>query len=366
MIKFWLMVLCTALAFAAPAAAQLTDPDQQSAPPALDAAGPEQTPPGDPAGATPPQAGSGAPDGLASQAATSEDPGDGRIVGGDRADNGTAPWQVQLYSTFAFTAAVIAEDCQPRKPCTNLRKMYDWERVHRCGGVYIGDNFVLTAAHCVAGNNDLGGSRRVRIGTQNIAQGGVTFKIVDWRIHKGFRNTQPFPDDIAILKIAADNPAARRFPLKSAAIRPLGTRPGDVPVTRGDKLRITGWGRVLARTDNDGAFSGGVFNHFSPELLQINQTPSTTACDRVADYRNRDAEKTICAVSIKAGTDSCNGDSGGPMTRAQGNERVLVGLVSWGLGCAQPGMPAIYTSVPGQLDWINKAKAALSSPPARR
>ena len=67
----------------------------------------------------------------------------------------------------------------------------------------------------------------------------------------------------------------------------------------------------------------------------------------------------ICATALKAGEDSCNGDSGGPMTRAAGAKaRVLVGLVSWGRGCAQAGKPGIYTAVGGYRDWIAKAKAA--------
>jgi trypsin len=43
----------------------------------------------------------------------------------------------------------------------------------------------------------------------------------------------------------------------------------------------------------------------------------------------------------RAGRDSCQGDSGGPVV-ANG---LLVGVVSWGEGCACPGYPGIYASV---------------------
>ncbi len=294
------------------------------------------------------------------------EPGDGRIVGGDDARNGTAPWQVQIYSTYAYSAADIAADCQPGGKCLHLNLMADWEKSHRCGGVYIGNNLVITAAHCVDGTKNFGSARRVRLGTQNLEQGGATFRIADWRVHKDFVNSEPYPNDIALLRIAADNPQARKFNLRQAEIRMLGTRPGDAPVGRGDQLRVTGWGRTLARVAGAGAFAGGTFNHMSPRLLQITQAPDDKACAQQPDYRNRDAAKTICAISDIPGVDSCNGDSGGPMTRMQGRERVLVGLVSWGKGCAQAGKPAVYTSVPGQLDWIDKAKAALSTSAARR
>ena len=57
----------------------------------------------------------------------------------------------------------------------------------------------------------------------------------------------------------------------------------------------------------------------------------------------------------------CGGDSGGPLTRdpdTPGGERLLVGIVSSGRGCALPAYPAIYTRVSFYLDWIERAKAA--------
>ncbi len=287
------------------------------------------------------------------------DPGDGRIVGGEEALPGTAPWQVQIYSTYQYTDADTAADCRPGGACVHLARMSAWEKVHRCGGAYIGSNLVLTAAHCVAGVADFGQSRRVRMGTQNLKQGGVTFRIADWRAHPGYVGRVPYPNDIALIRIVADNPAARAFPLERAKIRMLGTVPGDTAISRSDTLRVTGWGRTLKRDVDAGVLVDGKFNHMSEKLLQILQSPNDAACAKLADYRDRDPAKTICAVSARPGVDSCQGDSGGPVTRQEGRERVLVGLVSWGKGCAAVGMPSLYTSVPGHLAWIAEARAAL-------
>ena len=280
-------------------------------------------------------------------------------MGGEEALPGTAPWQVQIYTTYQYTDADTAADCRPGGACFHLARMYPWERTHRCGGVYIGGNLVLTAAHCVAGVANFGQARRVRIGTQSIKQGGVTFRIADWRMHEGYIGRLPYPNDIALLRIVADNPAARAFRLERARIRMLGTAPGDTPIDRGDTLWVTGWGRTLKRDADAGVLVDGAFNHMSEKLLQIFQSPSNTACAKLADYRDRDPAKTICAVSARPGVDSCQGDSGGPVTRSEGRERVLVGLVSWGKGCGVQGMPSLYTSVPGHLPWIAASRAAL-------
>ena len=72
-------------------------------------------------------------------------------------------------------------------------------------------------------------------------------------------------------------------------------------------------------------------------------------CNGVYGMVTRDM---MCAA--KPGADSCLGDSGGPLfiKGSSVDEDRLVGLVSWGRGCAQPGFPGVYTNVPFFYDWI--------------
>ncbi|KAJ8879079.1 hypothetical protein PR048_019685 [Dryococelus australis] len=59
-------------------------------------------------------------------------------------------------------------------------------------------------------------------------------------------------------------------------------------------------------------------------------------------------ESHICAGLWEGGADACQGDSGGPLV-AGGQ---LVGITSFGDGCARPGLPGIYANVAHSLPWI--------------
>ena len=54
------------------------------------------------------------------------------------------------------------------------------------------------------------------------------------------------------------------------------------------------------------------------------------------------------------GTDSCQGDSGGPLTVQEDGRWTIVGVVSYGIGCARPGYAGVYARVTNYLNWINQ------------
>ncbi|KAK0144240.1 Transmembrane protease serine 5 [Merluccius polli] len=47
------------------------------------------------------------------------------------------------------------------------------------------------------------------------------------------------------------------------------------------------------------------------------------------------------------------GDSGGPLVSKQGNQWILIGVVSFSVGCAEPNFPTVYARVSLYNDWIN-------------
>ena len=62
--------------------------------------------------------------------------------------------------------------------------------------------------------------------------------------------------------------------------------------------------------------------------------------------------------NLTGGTDSCKGDSGGPLWKwvGYGKEKraFLIGIVSRGWGCARKDSPGIYTKVSAHKKWIHK------------
>eukprot|EP01083_Nonionella_stella_P111039 325486_1 len=79
---------------------------------------------------------------------------------------------------------------------------------------------------------------------------------------------------------------------------------------------------------------------------------SNSECAKSSDgrdsYQGQITDNMLCARGNNK--DSCQGDSGGPLVDGD----VLVGVVSWGIGCADPSFPGVYARVSRAADWITK------------
>ncbi len=312
-------------------------------------------------------AGQTEPPAMALEAPAEEDNG-GRIVGGELAAPGTAPWQVQIYSTAKYSAAEIAADRKLKRGDPNkiyLDERQGYQLTHRCGGSYIGNGWIVTAAHCVVlksvAGQTAGGvlaNRLIKLGTQDLRAGGATYPIEMVVIHKGYSRERPV-DDIALIRIRQDAKLASL--LAQNRLAPIALhKPADGPLFDEETLRVTGWGYTGAMTDVTAPKLDRQNNtQINPaELQQVSVNYLANAnCASVPQYRKFWNSRFVCAGSLSAEKDACVGDSGGPLTRVQNKKRVLVGVVSIGVGCAFRKIPGAYMRVSSYQKWIAAAQA---------
>ncbi|EDW36182.1 GL16818 [Drosophila persimilis] len=239
---------------------------------------------------------------------------DGRIVGG---------MEVSTIGEFPYQASVQLNG------------------QHICGGAVIGDHFVLTAAHCF---EDLEPwsvlDYSVRVGSSEHASGGQLLSLQRIIPHGGY-NPQSHDNDLALLILNA----RLNFTEHLQAV-PLASAQDPKSRTR---LLVSGWGfqsEEAAGEQQTGAGVASVLRFVEVDHVDIGQC-------RLA-YRQvlPITQGMLCAA--RDGHDSCQGDSGGPLVGIQEDgSATLYGIVSWGLGCANPDYPGVYTSVTAFRRWID-------------
>uniref|UniRef100_A0A3B3UYK9 Peptidase S1 domain-containing protein n=1 Tax=Poecilia latipinna TaxID=48699 RepID=A0A3B3UYK9_9TELE len=143
-------------------------------------------------------------------------------------------------------------------------------------------------------------------------------------------------NDIALIKLSS----AVTF---NNYISPVCLAAADSTFYSGVNSWVTGWGNIG---------SGAPLP--SPQNLMEVEIPvvGNRQCKCSGYAPTTITDNMICAGLLQGGKDSCQGDSGGPMVSKQAGRWIQSGIVSFGIGCANPNFPGVYARVSQYESWI--------------
>ncbi|XP_053112203.1 ovochymase-2 isoform X2 [Hemicordylus capensis] len=248
-----------------------------------------------------------------------------RIVGGNQVKQGSHPWQISL-----------------------KRNQH-----HFCGGTLVSTQWVITAAHCVVSRYLLN-SLTVTAGEHDLSlteEEEQTLPVKYIIKHPRYNTKNPMNYDIALLRV---NGHFKFGPKVWPACLPDPNEkfdPGFICTT-------CGWGRL-----GENAVLPGVLHEVDLPILDQD------LCSRVLSTLKKpvQGDTLMCAGFPDGGKDACQGDSGGSlMCRREHGSWTLVGVTSWGMGCARSwmsnlkkkysmrGSPGVFTELIKVLPWIQE------------
>merc|ERR1712126_698565 len=240
-----------------------------------------------------------------------------RIVGGKEVNpKGKLPYQVLF------------------RPCNSEG------RCGLCGGTIVNKRFVITAAHCY---NSMFTKMEVIVGEHNecdgVNEGGKLIKVRKMTLHPDY-NSRTIDNDIAVLELAEDLTFTKK-------IKPACLPSSETKDYSGSASTVSGWGGTIGYGPNDQQPQ-------QPRQCTLKETivKLLKGSDPMCGKYLKTSSSKIKLCAFAKDTDACQGDSGGPLTVPENGKYTLVGVVSYGSGCASSSTPGVYVRVQGFLPWI--------------
>jgi trypsin len=225
--------------------------------------------------------------------------------------------------------------------------------------VIVNATHVITAAHCLAGGGhgrgSVSGEVEVLAGSSRLDRpdpGSVRDPAASVSVDPYYN---PYTNDYDIGVIALAHPlwsgstapgvngadAIAPLPIDVAAAADYG----EPNATSSTLATVSGWGDTSPAPSGPPSY---------PSALRANGVPLVPEAlcqEEYASIEQAITPRMLCAGSARPRADSCYGDSGGPLVVDRDSparppeDYVLVGLVDFGNGCAQPGFAGVYTRI---------------------
>ncbi|XP_039966421.1 trypsin-4-like [Bactrocera tryoni] len=191
--------------------------------------------------------------------------------------------------------------------------------IHVCGGSVIDAEWVVTAAHCIEAFEKQPRVYSLRIGSSNRGKGGEVVSISKIYKHPLY-NSGTMNFDVALLRTQKNR-------LRGEFVHPIKLPSQNTLIMDNNEAVVSGWGHMSSS------------EHVLSELLKYTTVKivNQQKCSELMKSQGIVTEAMFCAAARN--TDACQGDSGGPIQ----SSNILIGVVSWGVGCADPHYPGIYT-----------------------
>jgi len=202
----------------------------------------------------------------------------------------------------------------------------------------------------------------IQAGTTSISGTGAqtqTRSVTRVNIHPDY-NDVTSNNDVAVLKL--DSPLTLDESTVQPACLPETT---FTPDKTGVVAFVSGWGNTLACPPCP-VLPNECDDHESSQDLRFVKVPlltnencavgTTDTCPLDGYLPEALTPNMVCAGFLEdRGIDSCQGDSGGPLVvpaSTEDDSAVVFGVVSFGIGCAEPNFPGVYARVTQYVDWI--------------
>jgi len=223
-------------------------------------------------------------------------------------------------------AAVVHGYNAPNRPFYVELRIWVSGGYATCGGTIISKHHVLSAAHCFAD-----GYKSIEVLVGNFADPHSKKTSISARVkyHSGYTGSPKYYNDVAVLRLSKGVSSSRALPMCKKSYSDY-------------TIAVCGMGKT-----------SGYYHDSMPSRLQETKLQEYSSCSN-SPYFNKKYQVCLGPIKGYSYSDSCGGDSGGPIYplshASDHHPKCVYGIVSYGSkNCDGEG---VYTRVSAYYHWI--------------